>query len=159
MKAQIVAGVIAALVLAGCQSRYNPGNWGWFGGSRSAPTLEPRDGYEQNADFRPLVEQVVSMTVEQTPGGAIVTATGLPPTQGYWKADLVSTYQTVTGEVAAKDGEIRLEFRIVPPPTPTPASTARSREVTTALFLTDQTLRNVRQITVVGQANARSSRR
>ncbi|MFD0981389.1 hypothetical protein [Tropicimonas aquimaris] len=159
MKAQIVAGVIAALVLTGCQSRLNPGNWGWFGGSRSAPTLEPEDGYDQNADLRPLVEQVVSMSVEQTPGGAIVTATGLPPTQGYWKADLVSAYETVTGAVASKDGEIRLEFRIVAPPTPKPVGAARSREVTTALFLTDQTLRNVRQITVVGQANARSSSR
>lgn len=159
MKAQIVAGLVAVLVLAGCESRYNPTNWGWFGGSRSAPTLEPQDGYEDTTEIRPLVQQVLSMSVDQVPGGAIVTATGLPPSQGYWEADLVSAFQTVTGDVASKDGEIRLDFRIVPPRTPKPVVNQRSREVTTGLYLSDQTLQNVRRITVVGSANSRSSTR
>ncbi|SFB70291.1 hypothetical protein [Tropicimonas isoalkanivorans] len=159
MKVQIVAGLAAALVLTGCQSRYNPVNWSWGGGNASRTTLAPDDGYEDKTERRPLVSQVLSMDVERVPGGAIVTAVGLPPTQGYWKADLVSTYQTVTGEVAAKDGEIRLEFKIIPPPVPNPVVNQQSREVVAGTYLTDQTLYNVRRITVVAANNSVASSR
>ncbi|WP_068111390.1 hypothetical protein [Tropicimonas marinistellae] len=159
MKAQHVAGLLAVLLLAGCESSYNPANWGWFGRSQSTPTLAPSDGYEDTTDIRPLVSQVVSMRIERAPGGAIVTAVGLPPTQGYWAADLLSTYVDVVGDVAANNGEILLEFRIVPPRAPQPAINAQSREVTAGIFLSDQTLQGVRTVTVVGQNNRRSSRR
>ncbi len=159
MKVQIVAGLLAIGLLAGCQSRYSPNNWGWFGGSQSEPTLAPNDGYAPDYDRRPLVQQVVSMSVDQVPGGAIVTAVGLPPTQGYWEADLVSTYETESGKPAPKDGVMRLEFRIVPPRGQKRVSTAISREVTAGTFLSDQALGAVRTITVVGSGNQRSSGR
>ena len=130
MKLKIVAGlVMALLVLSGCQSRYNPVNWGWFGGSRSEATLAPNRGYPSDVDPRPLVSQVVSMQVDRVPGGAIVTAVGLPPTQGYWAADLVSTYETEAGKIASKDGVIQLEFRVVPPRGPQNVVNQRSREI------------------------------
>ncbi|PRY21433.1 hypothetical protein CLV78_10946 [Aliiruegeria haliotis] len=159
MKVQILAGVIAVLVLAGCESRYNPGNWGWFGGGRSEPTLAPRKGYVDDSDPRPVIDQVVSMTVDKVPGGAVVTAVGLPRTQGYYAADLISTYETEAGKPAAKDGVMRLEFRIVPPRQPRPVVNQASREVVSAFYLSDQALQSVRQITVVGARNQVSSRR
>jgi hypothetical protein len=159
MRLQIVAGLLVLTVLAGCQSRYNPTNWGWFGGSTGEATLAPRSGYAPDVDPRPLADQIVSMQVDRLPGGAIVTAVGLPRTQGYWKADLVSTYKTESGKTAAKDGVIRLEFRVIPPRGPRPVVNQASREISAGIYLTDQTLRGVRTITVVGAQNQRSSRR
>lgn len=159
MKLQILAGCVALAVLAGCESRYNPGNWGWFGGSRSEPTLEPRRGYPLDYDPRPLVQQVLSMQVDQVSGGAVVTAVGLPPTQGYWAADLVSAYETEAGKIASRDGVIELRFLIVPPPQQRPVVNQVSREVSAGIFLSDQALTGVRQIRVVGQENQRSSSR
>ncbi|SDJ41825.1 hypothetical protein [Aliiruegeria lutimaris] len=158
MKVQIVAGLVAVLVLTGCQSRYNPTNWGWFSGSQSG-TLEPRKGYPSDVDPRNLVSQVTSMQIDQVPGGAIVTAVGLPPTQGYWNADLISTYKTETGAVAPKDGVIQLEFVIAPPRQQRNVVNTASREVSAGTFLSDQTLRGVRTIRVIGQNNQRSSNR
>lgn len=159
MKLPIFAGLVAVLVLAGCQSRYNPSNWGWFGGSRSEPSLAPRNGYPSDIDPRPLVSQVVSMSVDQVPGGAVVTAVGLPPTQGWWAADLVSTYVTEAGQTAPKDGVIQLEFRVVPPVSARGSVNKASRELTAGTFLSEQTLRGVRQIRVIGANNQRSSGR
>ncbi|MDV7141592.1 hypothetical protein R3X27_02745 [Tropicimonas sp. TH_r6] len=159
MKVQIVAGLLAVLVLAGCQSRYNPGNWGWFSNSTGEPSLAPNKGYPIDADPRPLVSQVVSMQVDQVPGGAVVTAVGLPPRQGYWGADLISTYKSEAGRIAPKDGVIQLEFRVVPPKRQTNAVNQASRELSAGAFISDQSLRGVRQIRVIGQNNQRTSSR
>lgn len=159
MKTQIVAGLVAVLVLGGCESNYNPGNWGWFSRSQSTPTLEPGKGYEDKTDYRPMVEQVTSMSVDRVHGGAIINAVGLPKTQGYWAADLVPTYETESGKPTSKDGVMRLEFRVVPPRTPQPSVNQRSREVVAGLFLSDQALQGARQIIVVGEQNQRSSSR
>ncbi|MFV0333999.1 MAG: hypothetical protein ACK5JR_08020 [Tropicimonas sp.] len=161
MKAQIVAGLVAVLVLTGCQSRFNPTNWGWgwFGNDRSEPTLAPRDGYPSDIDPRPLVAQVTSMQVDRASGGAIVTAVGLPATQGYWAADLVSTYKTEAGRIAAKDGVLQLEFLVVPPRERRRSGTTVSREISAGIFISEQSLAGVREIRVVGQNNQRSSRR
>ncbi len=159
MKVQIVAGLVAVLVLAGCQSRYNPGNWGWFSNSSDTPTLAPNKGYPSDVDPRPLVSQVVEMQVDQVPGGAVVTAVGLPPRQGYWAADLVSTYKSEAGKIASKDGVIQLEFRVVPPRQQTNVVNTASRELTAGAFISDQSLGGVRQIRVIGQNNQRTSSR
>ena len=136
----------AALILTGCGglggSRLNPLNW--FGGDRevrAAPT-------ERAAPDIPLVDQIVSLQVDQGPGGAIVSTVGLPPTQGFWRAELVrvpdddpSTY--------------RMEFQILPPLTPQRQGTQPSREVLAGTFLSDQTLAGVRRIVVQGARNQR----
>lgn len=160
MNYRIIAGAAALLVLAGCESRYNPGNWGWFsGGGGKQETLEPRGGYEDPSDRRPFVTQVTDVRVERVAGGAIVTAVGLPPTQGYWEADLVPAYTTVTGKPAARDGVMWLEFRAIGPLTPHPVGTPLSREVVTGVFLTDQALANAGRIVVVAEGNERIARR
>ena len=137
--------------LAGCggfaDSRLNPVNW--FGRS------EPRETNvlpEEDADTRPLVETVLSMTVEPVPGGAIIRARGQTPTQGWWSAELVP----VDLENA---GSLIYEFRIVPPLGTTAVNTPQSRQVDVAIFVTDIKLDGVREIVVQGATNARSARR
>ena len=75
--------------LAGCagvrKSKLNPFNW--------FKKSEPRETIVlpgESTDPRALVETVLSMTVEPMPGGAIVRARGLTPTQGWWDAELVA---------------------------------------------------------------------
>jgi hypothetical protein len=137
--------------LAGCgglrDSRLNPFNW--FGRS------EPREALvlpEKARDPRPLVEAVVGLTVEPMPGGAIVRARGLAPTQGYWAAELV---EAETGQ----DGVLVYEFRILPPTGPADVNTPQSREIDVAVFVSDFKLGSVREVVVQGATNARSARR
>jgi len=137
---------------AGCgrvsESRLNPFNW--FGGSQSAEVaVNPTSLAAQN-----LISQVVSLRVEQVPGGAILRATGLPTRQGYFDGDLVPL-----GTEVAQNGVLSYEFRIEQPYTDTRVGTQQSREVIVARFLSEQTLSGVGQIRVSGSANALSVRR
>ena len=145
----VTAALTLTMALSGCgfSAKLNPFNW--FGRSREVPQEAVA---EAPADPRGLVADVVSMTVEPYPGGAIVRATGLPPTQGYWSAELVA--QPVTDK-----GVLVLEFRIAPPVVNQPAGAPRTREVVAAISLSDIRLEPVREIVVQGASNARSSRR
>jgi hypothetical protein len=146
----VLALALCAL-LAGCggfrDSRLNPFNW--FGRS------EPRETIvlgEDRQDPRPLVEAVLSMSVEPMPGGAIVRARGQTPTQGWWKAELVPL------EID-QNGLLVYEFRLLPPVAPTDVNTPQSRQVDVAIFISDVRLERVSEIVVQGATNARSARR
>jgi hypothetical protein len=143
--------LILALGLTGCarfaQSNFNPLNW-FKGAQPVAPTVL----YVPPADKRLLVAQVLTLKVDRNPNGAIVRATGLPPTQGWWKADLVKVDQDDTTKIV-------FEFRLYPPVAPAPAGTPLSREITVATSLTNIALDGVRTIVVQGASNALSSRR
>lgn len=146
-----LAALVLIAALASCgsmrESRLNPFNW--FGRSQAAARVEVPG---QPEDLRGLVGEVLSMSVEPLPTGALVRATGLSPRQGYWDAALVA--QPVT-----EDGRLVLDFRIFPPIEPTDVNTPRSRQVTAAIHLSRVTLENVREIVVQGATNARASRR
>jgi hypothetical protein len=149
--------VVLSLSLAGCggvrESRFNPFNW--F--SRSAPgpaTLEPEGGYANTGDFRALVDEVTAMAVTRIPGGAIVNATGLPPTQAWWDAELVAE-----NDGKPVDGVLTYRFVIAEPRGKARVSTPQSREVTAGKYLSDIALRDVSRIVVQGARNSRSSRR
>lgn len=135
-------------------SRLNPFNW--FG--RSAPaapaTLEVA-GPGAVIDNRALVQQVTDMQVKPMPGGAIVQATGLPPTQGWWDAELVAENKGKPDE----NGVLTLRFAVAEPRTQQRVSTPQSREVTAGLFLSDQDLATVRKIVVTGETNSRVAAR
>lgn len=154
MAKRLILTLAALGVLSGCtaisESRLNPFNW--FGPGEQVETLVPLDAAP--VDTRPLIDEVTELLVERTPGGAIVRARGLPPTQGYWDGDLVSETR---GEPV--DGVLTYEFRIVAPRDPQPVSTRQSREVVVGLFLSDQSLEGVREIRVVAARNTRASRR
>lgn len=153
MKKPLLAALSVVLFVSACgavrTSRLNPFNW--FGQSQPEQTVAAvQPGPE--ADQRPLVEQVLSMSVEPMPGGAIVRATGLPPTQGWWDGELVA-------RPVDENGTLIYDFRLVPPLEQTAVSTQRSREVTVAAQLSNRKLEAIRQIVVQGALNARSSRR
>jgi hypothetical protein len=105
-------------------------------------------------DPRILVADVTEMEVARQPGGAIVRAAGLPPTQGWWDAALVAENR---GEPV--DGVLTYRFVVDQPRGPARVSTPQSREVTAAAYISDIKLANVTQIVVLGAANSRSSRR
>ena len=122
-RALIALTLCLGLVACG-ESRLNPMNW--FGGQREERiTVVETEG--QVRDPRPLVTEVVGLSIEATTSGAIVRATGVTPTQGYWQADLVE---------AERDGStLVLEFRAAAPTSPHPQGSARSREIVAAVTL------------------------
>ncbi|MBK5945546.1 hypothetical protein CCR83_03540 [Rhodobacter veldkampii DSM 11550] len=157
MKTPIVAVMTLSLVLAGCgtirESRINPFNW--FGKSEDGPATLTPSASEATADARPLVQQVTQLEVAPAHGGVIVQAAGLPPTQGWWNAELVAE-----NDGQPVDGVLSFRFVLIPPLAGTPAanrvSTPQSREVTVATFVPNGDLAQVARISVTGSGNARS---
>lgn len=150
MNKPLVVALCTTMALGACStisgSRLNPFNW--FGGSEETVAAAP---VGKPADKRLLVAQVSDMKIEKMPGGVIVRAIGMPPTQGYWEAELVAR--------PVEDGQIIYDFRVFPPLTLQSTSTSQSREVTVAAFLSNIKLEGINQITVQGASNARTSRR
>lgn len=150
MRRPLLTALALVLTLGGCGTPLNPANW--FGGSEPATaTMGPVALPTTAEDGRPLMAQVISLDIDQMKGGAIVRAVGLPPTQGYWDADLVAQ--------PVQDGVMTYEFRALPPPGPAAVSTQQSREVAAGAFLSTYDLQEIRQITVVAAGNALTSRR
>jgi hypothetical protein len=152
-KLPLLVVLTLTLTLAACgsirESRLNPFNW--FGRSQAAaPATLAQPGAA--VDTTPLVAQVVSMSVEPLAGGAIVRATGLSPTQGYWAGELVP-------RPLDENGRLVFDFRLAPPPEPKRVSTEFSRQVSVAAYLSDIKLSEINEIVVQGQLNARSSAR
>jgi hypothetical protein len=155
-RSRIAVMAVLCLTLGSCgairESRFNPLNW--FGRSQSQETLTTLDGQEALADNRALVTQVTSLTVDPLPTGAIVAAGGLPPTQGWWDAELVAE-----NDGDPVDGVLTLRFVVGEPPGPRRSGTPQSREVTAAYTLSNIDLQGIAEIVVVGETNSRSSRR
>ena len=151
MKRALLLILITATLLAGCarigQSKLNPVNW--FGHARP---VAPTTLYTAPTDARALVAQVTALKIDPYPGGAIVRATGLPPTQGYWSAELVPR------DVDDK-GRLVYDFRIFAPTTPAAPGTPFSRRITVAANLSTIKLADVKTIVVQGANNALSARR
>lgn len=143
---------LAVVLVSGCatvrDSRLNPFNW--FGSSEE--TLDP---IAVENERRPLVSEITALVIERTPGGAIVRATALPPTQGWFAPELVAL--TPFGEPV--EGVLSYSFRAVPPETPVRASRPQSRELSAAVFISNAVLDRVRVIQVTGARNSRVARR
>ena len=149
------------LVLTGCarlaESRLNPLNW--FG--RSAPVVATTaDGQIQPLvppgqaaaqDTRVVIDQIVDLQIEQTSSGAIVRATGLAATQGFYSAELVLA--------SSADGNVVYDFRVMAPEGFEAIGTEASRRITVALELSVAELAGLRSVTVRGAQNARDARR
>ncbi|PWJ20860.1 hypothetical protein [Jannaschia seohaensis] len=150
-KATLAAG-LALLALAGCGGGGESGGGGM--GIRAFDFSNNRDVLDElRARLgEPLVDQVVSMELSPTPGGVIVSAVGLPPTQGFWDATLV---RVPTDEAAT----LLLEFRLLPPVEPRPVGTQPSREVLAGTFLSRQDLAGIRTVAIQAQRNRATSRR
>ena len=144
--------LLSLALLSGCaavgESRFNPFNW--F--SQEEETLDP---IAVENERRPLVSQITSLEVERTPGGAIIRATALPPSQGWFAPELVSL--DPYGDPV--DGVLSYSFRAVPPATTTRVSRPQSRELSAGVFVSNVVLQRVRVIQVTGALNSRIARR
>lgn len=146
-----------SLVLAGCgfsESRLNPFNW--FGSDREEPqTLAPEGGYAAaKTDNRALIAQLTRVEVKQTQGGAIISAEGIAPTQGWWDAELVAESEEPV------DGVMSYRFVIAEPRAGSPAAgrvlTPESRAITAGAYIPNARLPFVTKIIVTGANGARS---
>ena len=102
-------------------------------------------------DTRVLIDQIIEMQVEPTGSGAILRATGLAVTQGFYNAELVL--------VASDNGDVTFDFRVASPDGFEAIGTEASRRITVALELSNAELAGIGNITVRGAHNARGSRR
>ena len=149
------------LTLSGCarisDSRLNPFNW--FGGSREATAPEPVEirplvperRITQIVDGRQMVSSVTALRVDRAPSGAIVRATGVAPTQGFYNAELV--------DAGVNNGVLLLEFRAQAPSGFEAEGTARSRQINAAYVIDAADLSGIRTVRVQAASNARTSAR
>jgi hypothetical protein len=152
MRIPLTAALIAMTALSACggfrDSKINPLNW--FG--RSQPEAQANVATQAPVDQRPLVAQVLLVKVERSSTGAIVRATGLPPSQGWWDAELVAL-------PIDENGVLTLEFHVFPPLTQTSVVNQPSREITAAYAISAFKLNSVTKVIVQGANNALSSGR
>ena len=161
MQRRTVLLLCLSLTVTGCArlagSRLNPLNW--FGRSTEARLANPADrnplipaGKQRvTGETRPLIAQIESLQVDRTPGGAIVTATGIAETQAYFDAQLV--------RAGIDDGVLTYDFRAQRPAGLATTGSLSSRRITAADTLTSAELADIRSIQVRGATNARSSSR
>ena len=150
MKTPIATIMLSAVLLTGCATKFNPLNWFKRSTNETVQQVAP----DQVLDNRGLVDQVTSLQIEKTYGGAIIHVVGLPPSQGYWDAELVAQ-----NDEKPVNGVLTYNFRIDQPYEFKRASTPVSREVVVGHFVSNIKLKNVTSIRVLGAQNARTSRR
>ncbi|WP_151719961.1 hypothetical protein [Gemmobacter serpentinus] len=153
MTKPLLAALTLVLFTSACggfsQSRLNPVNW--FGRAEpaaAAPVIPARP-----ADPRALAGQITDLKMEPMPGGAILRATAVMPTQGWWEAELVAV------DKEPVDGKMVYEFRTYPPINQAGVSTPHSRSITAAVFLSDIKLSRINSVTVQGATNGMTTRR
>lgn len=152
MRKGVLATMAAVMVVSGCatvrESRVNPLNW--FGRSEAAAPVAGQSGAK--VDDRLQIAEITELSLEQTNAGAILKVTGLPPTQGWYKAQLVL-------EPIQTEGELVYRFYLEKPAEAERVGTPHSRKITAALFLNEFRLAEISTITVTGMTNSRSIRR
>lgn len=141
-------------LLAGCgESRLNPFNW--FG-APAPQTLEPDVGYAKAAaDNRAMAAEVTALKVEQVHGGVILRATAVPPTQGWWDAELRPVEQAGAFKGEAVDGVLSFELVLSQPLAQAQTGAPQSREIEVGKFISVYDLTDVQQISVSGANGAR----
>ncbi|MEM9579696.1 MAG: hypothetical protein AAF891_03350 [Pseudomonadota bacterium] len=165
--ARTALALCSLLALTGCgglaNSVVNPMNW--FGNSRSQ-AVDPRAATNPlipppRLGRRPVlpyagqpVSQITDLKIERVPGGALVRVTGLTDVIGYYDVRLEEE-----NEGLPVKGVLSYTLKAVRPAQTVGVGGAAARQVTAATSLTEQELEGVRQITVRGASNQRSSRR
>ena len=173
MRISLTVLLVGSLGLGACgyvrDSALNPSNW--FGRSTSVavdttsdkpanPLIPAQSGLFKgrraaNALYiGTAFDEIVDLTVERVPGGAIVRATGRAARQGTYSVQLTPKNEDLT----PVNGVLTFRLEGIAP-TNTAVGTPPTREVTAARNLTTQDLRGVRSIRVEGLRNARVARR
>ena len=151
-----------ALGLTACaritESRLNPFNW--FGPSQrvvATPVqqqvrpLVPEGAIRVVQDRRTVIDRVIDVRVNRTPTGAIVEATGVAATQGYFHAELVP--------VSLANGTLTYDFRVEAPPAFEVVGSEFSRRITAAERLDRDEVAAIRRVVVRGARESRSASR
>jgi len=146
----LIVGIIAAL--SGCarvsESKFNPLNW--FDrapevtaeGAILRKPLVPAQAEVTLVDARVLVETLSSASLEPSANGAILRATGIAASQGYFNAELVL--------VDITSGVLTYDFRVERPTGYEAVGSASSRQITVATVIDAASLRGVRGVVVRG---------
>lgn len=156
--------LVTALVLAttsGCarlaDSAVNPLNWFGGGGAQQVAAdpaerrpLVPETRGAVVVDQRVPVQRITALSVDRTPYGTLVSATGLADSPGYFNADLVP--------VSIEGGELTLELRAEAPPAFEAGGAPRSRRITVGYTLSPDQLAGLARVRVTGAENSRSAR-
>lgn len=161
MKATLPILLSATIALTGCErisnSSFNPLNW--FGSVEPAAPVDATTGEllpltpanaDSVIDARTLAGTIVSMSVERTPDGAIVRATGTTTAPSQFNAQLVP--------IDASGGRLTLAMRFETPQSVTSAA-VEPRQITAAYVVDNAVLAGIRTIQVQGANNALSRRR
>ena len=98
-------------------------------------------------ESRPLIAQVTELRVVRAPGGAIITATGLADSQGYFNAQLVRR--------GVENGVLTFDFRVEAPATFEATGNTATRQITVATQMDRTSLAGISTIVVNGQAGSR----
>ncbi len=160
--------LVSTLVLTSCgrvaESRLNPINW--FGRAERVESTEevnPLIPQEKESIFRPTtddtypgtpVSTVTELKVERVSGGALIRIEGVAATQGAFEVLL----EPENEDHLPVDGVLTYNLKAIQP-AGFRTGTPQSRELTEAIFRTDQELRGVRTIRVVATSNALQVRR
>lgn len=155
---RIFSAVTLGLALGACSNGLDLNVANWFGPKSDIEyvTLEPEEGWAatEKQDYRGPVAQVTSLRLERASGGYIIRATGVPPTLGYWDAELVPE-----NDENPVDGVMTYTFRVSPPPWREAQSTVPARTITVGHYVSDIALGGAGRITVVGASNSLTARR
>ncbi|GAA6207539.1 hypothetical protein NBRC116601_08320 [Cognatishimia sp. WU-CL00825] len=157
--------LVSTMILASCGSRFNPVNW--FGRAEKVETasvqeinpLIPRkkDSIFQRDDAAyagEIIANVTELKIERASGGAVIRVKGVASTQGAYDVLLKPENE----RALPVDGVLTFTLLAVQP-SGFRQGPERSRELTVAVFKTDQDLQSVRTIRVLGANGALQVRR
>lgn len=153
MRAFVLVSLVVTFALGGCgrvaDSRANPFNW--FGGSDEVVVAADVSPEAEALRDDTLLPNVLELEAAPHPGGVILTAKGLAPTQGFHSGELVLVSQAAN--------EMVFELRATAPGTAQPEGAQATREMVVGIFLSQQTMGNASRIVVIAGENRRSVRR
>lgn len=148
--------LVSGIVLTGCSgglSGLNPMNM--FKSSEDVEMLTPLEARRRSTDPRPMMDQVTTLEIEPSSGGALIRASGIAPTTGFYGGDLLE----VNGGVPV-GGILTFRFVAAPPPANRPVTPGgQTQEVVVAKFVSDQVLSQTTEILVIAERNARAAKR
>jgi hypothetical protein len=164
MRRGILLSALVVTTTSGCarlaDSAVNPLNW--FGGgdrtARAAASAAPQEARPLVPSGRQLivtdqrvpVQRITALSVDRTPYGAIVSATGEADSPGYFNAALVP--------LSIENGVLTLELRAEAPPDFEAQGPARSRQITVGYTLDPSEVAGLRSLRVTGAENSCSAR-
>ena len=144
--------VVISVALTGCarvsESKLNPLKWfdrapeATAGETVQRKPLVPAQAEVTIMDARVLIETLTSAYLEPSSDGAILRATGVAASQGYFNAELVL--------VDITSGVLTYDFRVERPTGYEAIGSAASRQITVATVIDAASLRRVRGVVVRG---------